>query len=98
MNNGGFCAGNGGYGWQNGRRRAVSYTHLDVDKRQVHGLAEKDGFGNLYVDFCREEDRMCVCVRDDGVGMEEQTVRALIGQDGAPSANGRESVGLRNVR
>ena len=69
-----------------------------LENSLVHGLAEKDGFGNLSVDFCREEDRMCVCVRDDGVGMEEQTVRALTGQDGAPSANGRESVGLRNVR
>lgn len=69
-----------------------------LENSLVHGLAEKDGFGSLSVSFTREGDRMCVCVRDDGVGMEESTVRALTGQDGAPSADGRESVGLRNVR
>ena len=57
-----------------------------LENSLVHGLAEKDGFGNLSVDFCREEDRMCVCVRDDGVGYG--------GADGA----GADRTGRRAVR
>ena len=42
-----------------------------------HGTELKLGAGNLYIRFACTQDRLIICVSDDGVGMDEETLAAL---------------------
>ena len=43
----------------------------------IHGTELKLGAGNLYIRFACTQDRLIICVSDDGVGMDEETLAAL---------------------
>ena len=43
----------------------------------IHGTGLKLGAGNLYIRFACTQDRLIICVSDDGVGMDEETPAAL---------------------
>lgn len=43
----------------------------------IHGTELKIGAGNLYIRFACTQDRLIICISDDGVGMDEETLAAL---------------------
>ena len=43
----------------------------------IHGTELKLGAGNLYIRFACTQDRLIICVSDDGVGLDEETLAAL---------------------
>lgn len=43
----------------------------------IHGTELKLGAGNLYIRFACTQERLIICVSDDGVGMDEETLAAL---------------------
>lgn len=43
----------------------------------IHGTELKLGAGNLYIRFACTQDRLIICVSDDGVGMDEEILAAL---------------------
>ena len=43
----------------------------------IHGTELKLGAGNLYIRFACTEERLIICVSDDGVGMDEEKLTAL---------------------
>lgn len=43
----------------------------------IHGTELKIGAGNLYIRFACTQDRLVICISDDGVGMDEETLAAL---------------------
>ncbi|MDO5345964.1 MAG: sensor histidine kinase [Lachnospiraceae bacterium] len=50
----------------------------------IHGTELKVGTGNLYIHFERTQDRLLIRISDDGVGMDEETLKKLnrkLGQD-----------------
>lgn len=48
-----------------------------VENAIFHGLEQKRGYGKLNIYIVDTLDRMYITVSDDGVGMDEKTVRAL---------------------
>lgn len=43
----------------------------------IHRTELKIGAGNLYIRFACTQDRLVICISDDGVGMDEETLAAL---------------------
>ena len=43
----------------------------------IHGTELKIGAGNLYIRFACTQDRLIICISDDGVGMDEETLASL---------------------
>jgi two-component system sensor histidine kinase YesM len=68
-----------------------------VENAVFHGLEPKDGPGTLKITAWEEEGRTVFCVEDDGIGMNEDTLRAL--NSSLQSGNDGEmfGIGLRNV-
>ncbi|MBQ8087061.1 MAG: sensor histidine kinase [Clostridia bacterium] len=72
-----------------------------VENALKHGLEGKIGVGNVWLDVrADEENRLCASVRDDGEGIPEEQLRALLTQlsrhDGVMDEN-RTSIGLANI-
>ncbi len=63
-----------------------------VENAIRHGILKKSGKG--YVTLSIEKKGNCVCfsVRDDGVGMSRETIRAILGQEGK-----EHSIGISNI-
>ena len=73
-----------------------------VENAIRHGLREKDGEGTVAIRVARKEDYLEIVVMDDGVGMDEEQVRIMQEtldnpEVGKADANGRLSVGMKNV-
>ncbi len=73
-----------------------------VENAIRHGLREKDGEGSVAIRVERKEDHLEIVVMDDGVGMDEEQVRIMQEtldnpEVGKADANGRLSVGMKNV-
>ena len=73
-----------------------------VENAIRHGLREKDGEGSVAIRVERKEEHLEIVVMDDGVGMDEEQVRIMQEtldnpEIGKADANGRLSVGMKNV-
>ena len=75
------------------RNYPVSYTHLDVYKRQVHGLDLMVDSGHIEITVKPDGDDILLIVADDGIGMEPEQVAALLQNE--PSD--RTGIGVKNV-
>lgn len=64
-----------------------------VENAVRHGLLRKAAGGTLRIRVIREADEVLVEVEDDGVGMEEQAVRQLLG----PTRGERAGIGVANT-
>jgi two-component system sensor histidine kinase YesM len=68
-----------------------------VENAVFHGLDQKAGLGTLSITAWSEHGNAVFCVEDDGIGMDEATLRSLNNnlQNGTESE--RFGIGLRNV-
>lgn len=48
-----------------------------VENAIRHGIFEKDGNGTVFIEIKRQQNNLSIQVRDDGVGMTEEQVKAL---------------------
>ncbi len=64
-----------------------------------HGIREMEGRGKIILSVYQSEDTMCISVRDNGIGMSEETAQKILSgayreSKGAAGANG---IGMDNV-
>ncbi|WP_379132030.1 sensor histidine kinase [Paenibacillus sp. sgz500958] len=68
-----------------------------VENAVFHGLDQKEGLGTLSITAWGEDDNAVFCIEDDGVGMNEHTLKALNSSLTDGSAGEKFGIGLRNV-
>ena len=66
-----------------------------VENAIFHGIAPKDGKGNIIVSIAEKEGILELTVADDGVGMNQETANKLLTEDTA--AGGIHKIGIGNV-
>lgn len=70
-----------------------------VENSIIHGLARKQGHGNLDITGFREGERLVFAIRDDGVGIETSTLNRIMQWDDAPVMHEKTgSIGIANVQ
>ncbi|TVX99391.1 sensor histidine kinase [Paenibacillus cremeus] len=67
-----------------------------VENAVVHGLADKDGVGRIRISGRSQEDRAVLMVEDNGCGMPEEKVNALLSNQ-QDEYRIRQSIGIKNV-
>ncbi|WP_310831471.1 cache domain-containing sensor histidine kinase [Paenibacillus pedocola] len=68
-----------------------------VENAVFHGLEPKEGPGSIHITAWTEDGKKVFCVEDDGVGMDESTLR-LLNNNLMNGADGEMfGIGLRNV-
>ncbi|MCR5503327.1 MAG: histidine kinase [Lachnospiraceae bacterium] len=50
-----------------------------VENAVNHGIREMDGKGHIFLRVYRDENRVCISVRDNGKGMSEEDIRKVVG-------------------
>ncbi|KWX88578.1 histidine kinase [Paenibacillus riograndensis] len=68
-----------------------------VENAVFHGLEPKEGPGTLSISGWEEDGKAVFCIEDDGVGMDENTLRALNGSLRSGADGEMFGIGLRNV-
>lgn len=68
-----------------------------VENAVFHGLEPKEGPGTICITGWIEGSQAVFCVEDDGVGMNELTLRALNNSLTGGTDGGKFGIGLRNV-
>lgn len=68
-----------------------------VENAIFHGLVAKGGRGTLYIAMKREDSAVIITVADDGLGMEEETVKRLLCDDTAIQGH-MHTIGVSNVK
>lgn len=68
-----------------------------VENAIFHGVAGSLKRGTLKIQMKKIQDRIEIVVEDDGLGMEPETVRQLLGE-GKAGKDGIHSIGVANVR
>lgn len=63
----------------------------------VHGMEEKVEKGTIIVTAWREDGELYIQVKDDGVGMTEDTITQLLSEDYSVKKKGHTSIGIVNV-
>ena len=70
-----------------------------VENSIMHGLERKKGLGNLHIRGYREDDTLVFIIKDDGVGMDRETLIGLFEEDASEKDSGNYGkIGLVNVR
>lgn len=67
-----------------------------VENAIIHGLEGKTEEGNIYIIARKMGQKLCVTVRDDGVGITEEKLE-VIRQDKSEKKSGKKSIGIANV-
>ncbi len=68
-----------------------------VENSIYHGIKEMNAKGNIMIEAFRKDDFLMITVMDDGVGMDEATCAAILGEDARASKNGGSGIAVRNV-
>lgn len=70
-----------------------------IENAVNHGIREKEGEGIIHLAVFGEEDRVCIKIEDNGVGIDPETARKVMRGESAHSMSGRDSegIGLDNV-
>jgi two-component system, sensor histidine kinase YesM len=63
----------------------------------IHGIERKEGSGHIAVRIAPQGGKLCICVEDDGVGMEEEALRRLHRQLSETRDTASGSIGLHNI-
>ncbi len=70
-----------------------------VENALFHGIYPSDSQGILKIHIWEDGGKMYVCIEDNGVGMDEETLKNIYKAQGISRAsNHTRSIGLRNVR
>jgi len=70
-----------------------------VENSITHGLSKKQSQGKLEVEGYREEDRLVFIIRDDGVGMDEGTLKNIFEGSFFQKSQGKfNRIGIANVQ
>lgn len=70
-----------------------------VENAILHGILPSEKKGTVRVEIFREKQILCIEVRDDGVGIEEQPLKLFEERkDIVYEKNGRKHIGISNVR
>ena len=48
-----------------------------VENSIIHGLEIKEGIGHIDITVIRQDKNVCITIRDDGVGMDQETLKKL---------------------
>ncbi len=70
-----------------------------VENAIVHGLGELTSTGTFEISAYEEGEMLCICIEDDGVGMDNQEVEALSAYINStePDKKKNKSIGIKNV-
>lgn len=68
-----------------------------VENAIYHGMEFMDGDGEICVEVYREADELRFLVRDNGLGMTEKQVEALLGEEHHVSSKRGSGIGVKNV-
>lgn len=68
-----------------------------VENAIYHGMEFMDGDGEIRVEVYREADELRFLVRDNGLGMTEKQVAALLGEEHHVSSKRGSGIGVKNV-
>lgn len=70
-----------------------------VENAIVHGLGELTSTGTFEISAYEKDDMLCICIEDDGVGMDSQGVEALSAYINStePDKKKNKSIGIKNV-
>lgn len=68
-----------------------------VENAVFHGLEPKEGPGTLNITAWEEDGKTVFCIEDDGIGMDEDTLRALNNSLMGGADGEMFGIGLRNV-
>lgn len=71
-----------------------------VENAIIHGLENKEGRGNVWIKFVRENGELRIIVTDDGVGIDRKKLvklQKILAKNGIPGGIGRRKIGLLNV-
>ena len=67
-----------------------------VENAIYHGLKYKETKGNLIIEGYKEGEKAVLVVKDDGIGMDEETLKHIF--DGSQKGNKSNGVGVPNVQ
>lgn len=68
-----------------------------IENAMIHGLERKEGNGQIVVRIAPQGGKLCICVQDDGVGMQEETLRHMQHQLSQTRDTASGSIGLHNI-
>lgn len=68
-----------------------------VENAIYHGMEFMDGDGEIYVEVCQKGQELCFHIRDNGLGMTEGQVEALLGEKEHISSKRGSGIGVKNV-
>lgn len=68
-----------------------------VENAIFHGIEPKNGAGLIRVTLFPEADRFCIIVTDNGVGMDEASIRKVLAGDGDKPNDFFRQLGISNV-
>lgn len=68
-----------------------------VENALYHGIKYKRSKGYIHINGEKEEDKIYLCVRDDGVGMDEEELKSLQEEIEKPCKETAKGFGLANV-
>ena len=68
-----------------------------VENALFHGIVPKTGPGMIIILAYHDKGRLCICVQDNGVGMGEENLQAVL-QDKKLTTGTQRKIGVGNVR
>lgn len=68
-----------------------------VENSIYHGIKKKRGQGRIDILACRKDEKLCIRVRDDGNGMNEETCQAILTKDSKFENSSGSGIGVKNV-
>jgi sensor histidine kinase YesM len=68
-----------------------------VENSIIHGLEPKEGKGYLEVSIMNVDENIYILIKDNGIGMSEERLKAVIDKETDISAESRSGIGVKNV-
>ncbi len=69
-----------------------------VENAIIHGLEQVESNGRIKIEVTRKDINLCITISDNGCGMDEEELQALMKKIQTPKSNLRSSIGLYNIQ